>query len=213
MKQALIWDLDGTLFDSYPIYVRALQETMAELGHEIPSELIYQDVITYTIGHFIERMAEEKQIPQEQIKESYMQRGMAGNDLIQPMKHAKELLQRLSEMGVLNFVYTHKDITAVHVLENIGLLSYFDEVLTADSGFRRKPDPEAVLYLMDKYQLPAENTYYVGDRCLDIDCGWNAGIKSILFLPPDSPCVPNGRETHIVSDLLEIADIVKNEKE
>lgn len=209
-KKALIWDLDGTLLDSYPIYISSLREAMEELGVSVAEGEILRDVLTYTIGHFIKRMAKEYQLSEETIESSYLQRGMSRNLLIPPMQHAKELLQILRDMGVLNLVYTHKDQSALDVLKEIGLLPFFTDVLTGDSGFRRKPAPDAVNYLLEKYQLNKEDTYYVGDRCIDVDCGWNAGIKSILFLPEGSCVVPNGHETHIVKDLLEIAEIVKN---
>lgn len=180
-KKALIWDLDGTPLDSYPIYVPALREAMEELGISVAEEEIGQDVLTYSIGHFIKRMATEHQLPEEEIKSRYMTRGMARNLLIPPMYHAKELLQALTDMSALNFVYTHKDESALEVLKQIGLLPFFVDIVTGDSGFPRKPAPNAVTYLLEKHQLNKEDAYYVGDRCIDVDYGWNAGTKSILL--------------------------------
>lgn len=60
--------------------------------------------------------------------------------------------------------------------------SYFTEILTSQSGFERKPSPEAANYLLDKYQLDFEKTYYIGDRTLDVEFAQNSGIQSINFL-------------------------------
>ena len=84
-----------------------------------------------------------------------------------------------------------------------------EEILTMEDGFKRKPDPEAINYLVDKYNLNKNFTYYVGDRHLDIDSANNAGIRSIFFKPEDSYVEPTQRETHIVYDLIEIKDIIK----
>ena len=43
-------------------------------------------------------------------------------------------------------------------------------------------NPEGVDYLVDKYQLDRSETYYIGDRTLDVDLADNAGIGSINFL-------------------------------
>ncbi|WP_153055871.1 HAD-IA family hydrolase, partial [Streptococcus suis] len=56
---------------------------------------------------------------------------------------------------------------------------HFTEILTSDSGFARKPSPEALLFLIEKYGLNKENTYYIGDRLLDVETAINAGIQSI----------------------------------
>ena len=60
--------------------------------------------------------------------------------------------------------------------------------------------------------MDRDNTFYVGDRTLDIACAVNAGIKSVLYLPEDSYAVPDGRQTFIVKDLLDIRDILPMDK-
>ncbi len=58
----------------------------------------------------------------------------------------------------------------------------FTEILTNQSGFARKPSPEAATYLLDKYELDPRATYYIGDRTLDVEFAQNSGIQSINFL-------------------------------
>ena len=68
------------------------------------------------------------------------------------------------------------------ILRDLGLESYFTEILTSQSGFARKPSPEATNYLLDKYRLNPDNTYYIGDRTLDVEFAQNSGIQSLNFL-------------------------------
>ena len=98
------------------------------------------------------------------------------------MQGARDILTWGKEEGIAQFVYTHKGKNAYPILEDLGILSYFQEIVTTDNGFRRKPDPEGVDYLVDKYQLDRSETYYIGDRTLDVDLADNAGIVSINFL-------------------------------
>jgi len=58
----------------------------------------------------------------------------------------------------------------------------FTLIKGSQSGFERKPHPEAANYLLDKYQLDPESTYYIGDRTLDVEFAQNSGIQSINFL-------------------------------
>ena len=93
-------------------------------------------------------------------------------------------------------------------VENLDMLKYFTKILTIDDGFKRKPDPEAINYLIEEYNLDINNLFYVGDRDLDIESANNANIKSIFYKPENSYGEPTGEETYIVYDLLEIADLL-----
>ena len=92
------------------------------------------------------------------------------------------MLAWADQAGIQQFVYTHKGDNALTILRDLGLESYFTEILTSQSGFARKPNPEAATYLLDKYQLDPEKTYYIGDRTLDVEFAQNSGIQSINFL-------------------------------
>lgn len=91
------------------------------------------------------------------------------------------------------------------MLKNNGLIDYFDEIITSDNGFKRKPSPEALRYLIDKYSLKKESTYYIGDRSIDIECAKNAGVKSVLISTDEEE---NIDAEYVVGDLLEIQNII-----
>ena len=110
----------------------------------------------------------------------------------------------MKKQGARHFVYTHRGKTTDAVLNNLGLSECFTEVVTSQNGFARKPAPDALLYLMDKYRLDPKSTFYVGDRTIDMDCARNAGVRGILFLPEGSYCVPNGTENRIIHDLRDL---------
>ena len=207
-KTAFIWDLDGTLLDSYGIIVSSLQDAFREFGIDSDSEEIRREVIIRSVGDFITQKEKETGIPFEQVKARFSEINDSRKLNIPPMPHAAELLHCLRERSIPNFVFTHKGTSTQTVLKNIGLYDYFEEIITGKDGFPRKPDPAAVLYLIRKHDLDKSSTFYVGDRSLDIECAVNAGIKSILYLPEGSAAEPTGKETFIVKDLLEIKDLV-----
>ena len=72
------------------------------------------------------------------------------------MPGAREVLAWAKETEIQQFVYTHKGDNAFAILRDLGLKSYFTEILTSQSGFARKPSPEAATYLLDTYQLDPE---------------------------------------------------------
>ena len=206
---AYIWDLDGTLVDSYPAIIPATQRACTEFGLEFNADYIHNEIIRTSVGTFIEHEAAQHQLDPAPIKARFnvLNDDSIGN--IVAMPHAKEILQRLTEAGHSCFMVTHRGESCLRILRQTELLPYFTEIVTCLSGFPRKPAPDAILYLLEKYSLSKANCFYVGDRSLDIEAANKAGIGSILYLDPSSPGKATGMETYIVSDLLEIIDIIK----
>ena len=210
-KPVFIWDLDGTLIDSYDIIVDSLCRIYKEkIGIDLNREDVYKEAIRYSVGHFIQGMEKQTGIKFDELKDRYSQISGEEKLKIKPMKHALEILEYLKEQGIHSYVFTHRGKSTEPVLRNIRIYDYFDEIITSvDPAFNRKPLPDSINYLVDKYHLDRKNTYYVGDRSMDIECANNAHIKSIMYLPKDGYGLATGKETYIIEDLLDIKDIIK----
>ena len=206
---AFIWDLDGTLIDSYGVIVDSLYQIYKEKGFDIDKQEILHDVINESVLYFIMKMEARFGVPFEDLKDRYSIISHNAKNNIKAMKHAKEILKFIKDNNIPNYVFTHRGVTTESVLKNIGIYEYFDEIANSLSGFKRKPDPEGINYFVNKYHLDKNNTYYVGDRPMDILCADNAHVKSIMFMPTGSVAIPTGKETYIVKDLLQIKDIIK----
>ena len=209
MKASVIWDLDGTLLDSYGLIVDALYRIYKEKGVDISKQVILEDSINESVSYFIKKMEAKFNVPFDDLKDRYSSITHKEVLTIKAMNHSKEILEYLKSKGVNNYVFTHRGSTTEVVLRNIGIYDYFDYLVTSKDNFKRKPDPEGLNYIINKYHLDKNNTYYVGDRKIDIECAYNAHIKSIMFIPSSSPAKPTGKEDYIIKDLLDIKDIIK----
>ena len=203
---SFIWDLDGTLVDSYDVIAGSLYQVSNELNLNYDKTEIRKEVIRNSVSYFIDKIIAEKNIDFNVIKDRYSEITDLNNDKIVAMKNAILLLDKLNELGIKSYLFTHRGKSTNFVLENTKLSKYFKEVVTSKSGFKRKPEPDAINYLVNKYNLNKDNTYYVGDRSIDIMCANNANIKSILFLG-DGITKPSGKETYVIDDLIKILDI------
>lgn len=189
-----LWDLDGTLLDSYPVILNSLKTVLK--AQNMP--------ISETLGEEILRSSVRACLGTDELFGLYYAENERRQSDVKAMPGALETLKALSERGDKHFVYTHRGGSAFTVLGQNGLLPYFTEVLTAESGFPRKPDPTALLFLMEKHGFSADEACYVGDRALDIEAAKNAGIPAILYLPEGSPVRPGIGEARVVRDLREI---------
>ena len=88
-------------------------------------------------------------------------------------------MAQIIQQGGRNFLISHRDDQVLEILQKTQIDPYFTEVVTATNGFKRKPDPESMLYLKDKYQI--ESGLVIGDRPIDIEAGQAAGFSCYLF--------------------------------
>ena len=181
-KIAFIWDLDGTLLDSYEAILSGIEETFGQFAIPYDKEKVREFILKYSVQDLLVQVAEERKLDVEVLNQVRAQSLAEKNAQVVLMPGARDVLAWAEESGIQQFVYTHKGDNALTILRDLGLESYFMEILTSQSGFARKPSPEAATYLIDKYQLNHDNTYYIGDRTLDVEFAQNSRIQSINFL-------------------------------
>ena len=194
-KTAFIWDLDGTLLDSYEAILAGIEETYRQFSIPYNKEEVRAFILKYSVQDLLEQVAEERGLDPVKLNQVRAQSLAEKNAQVVLMPGAREVLAWADKQGIQQFVYTHKGDNALTILRDLGLDVYFTEILTSQSGFARKPSPEAATYLIDKYHLNPEQTYYIGDRILDIEFAQNSGIQSINFL--ESPAVCNRQISHL----------------
>jgi D-glycero-D-manno-heptose 1,7-bisphosphate phosphatase len=94
-----------------------------------------------------------------------------------------------NQSGVGRGYFTLSDVENVHqhiarelATENVSLLSIYVAPEAPDQPSRgRKPSPQFLFDARDEYDIDLERSYMVGDKLIDLECGWNAGVrKSIL---------------------------------
>ncbi|HFI0602001.1 TPA: HAD-IA family hydrolase [Streptococcus suis] len=179
MTPTFIWDLDGTLLDSYEAILAGIQETYEQYELPFDREEVKQFILRYSVKDLLVRDADKYGLNSDELNRVRATSLKEKNTQIPLMTGARDILDWTVEQGIQNFVYTHKSDNAFQVLEDLGVRHHFTEILTSDSGFARKPSPEALLFLIDKYGLEKAHTYYIGDRLLDVETAVNAGIRSI----------------------------------
>ena len=201
---AYIWDLDGTLLDSYGVITAAAVKAAAEAGVDDPEDYVLKTVKQGSLTVYLKDVSGRCGKPAETLAERYRFHTHQMDDRIGLIDGAKETLERLRRAGAVHFVYTHRGGSSGPILRRLGILDCFREVVTSAYGFSPKPSGDGVRYLLEKYGLDPGRTWYVGDRQLDVFCAKDAGVKALLYLPPGACVAATGREDRIVRDLGEI---------
>ncbi|MFN7141677.1 MAG: HAD hydrolase-like protein, partial [Limisphaerales bacterium] len=46
----------------------------------------------------------------------------------------------------------------------------------------RKPSPQFLFDARDEFGIDLANSYIIGDKFIDLECGWNAGVKKSILV-------------------------------
>lgn len=178
----LIWDFDGTLFDTYPALIRALERGLADYELVVPREDIAAmlrqtlDFCIHTLitDHGLELDAFESRV-------SFHHRQTALDD--QPLfPGVVRVLECFVAAGGCNTIFTHRAHESLwRFLDHHGIRSLFAGTLSVDEGYPRKPNPAGFNALIEKFQMPRAEVLVIGDRDLDIQAGLAAGVQTCLF--------------------------------
>jgi phosphoglycolate phosphatase len=175
----LIFDLDGTLTDSIPPAVDAIQAMQQELGYPVTSrDEINRHVgfgeLALVAGAIGTADPEKVAAARAAYYKHYTEEGLPNVPLYPNVKETLEFFSPKTKVIISN-----KRTEFVNILlQTHRLTGYFREVLGGDNAPCLKPDPCAIVELMKKYRVEPGRTLLVGDMTVDIETGKNAGIRT-----------------------------------
>ncbi len=182
----VIWDFDGTLFDTYPAWARSAIAVMKE-NYAISCD--YNNVIKMakvTASHCVNKLAADHNLDNKKLKEEIWNRYFEVSETEdKPFSGVQEACKHVSQIGC-NLLVTLRGSSSSYMhksLNKYGLKTYFREIISNNDGLPKKPDPASFNYLIAKYHLVKHETLGVGDRDLDVNAAVNAGITSCFFNP------------------------------
>lgn len=176
----VVFDWDGTLFDSTALIVRCIQSACADLGLAVPSD---RDA-SYVIGMGLHEALAHcvPGLPTERVGELALryrhhyfnrQHELTLFEGVLPMLH--DLKRRHHWLGVA----TGKSRRGLdEALATVQLRGLFDGTRTADET-RPKPHPLMLQELMAEFGVEPERTLMIGDTTHDLQLAANAGAASL----------------------------------
>lgn len=183
---SIIWDMGGTLVDTYPDVDRVLAGVVRSGGGDI--ELAEVASLTRRSRHeAIDILSRRFGIPPERFAEAYAELLASWQSSPPPaMAGAREAIAACRSGGGLNLVVTHRDRSSAQLLLDQLRLDIDDMVCLSD-GFPRKPDPAMMLEILRRNEIPARSCLAIGDRPIDGQAARAAGIDSYLLGSKDGP--------------------------
>jgi len=197
----LIWDVDGTLFDTYPAIARAFSLALQEHRAEVPLEQIV-DLARQSLGHCATTLAGQFGLDAAELTREFQRHYASIPATEQPPFHGvAHVCDYVVATGGRNYIVTHRGRESLQrLLVAHRMEKYFVDCLTADDGFPKKPDPAAFEELLRRHGLEREAVLAVGDREIDIVAGRAAGVQTCLF----GQVAPGVEPDYAINDFAEL---------
>ena len=176
----IVFDWDGTLYDSTALIARCIQAACADVGVPVPSDRDASYVIGMGLIDALQHAAPA--LPRERYAElgaRYRHHYFAREHEIAFFDGALAMLQALRTRGHRLGVATGKSRAGLdRALNTSALVGLFDATRTADET-ASKPDPRMLHELMRELGVAPARTLMIGDTTHDLLLAANAGTESI----------------------------------
>ncbi len=100
---------------------------------------------------------------------------------MQPVAGAKEFCGYAREKGYRIFVLSNASSSFYQYFQRFAPLDYFDGIVVSCDIHMIKPDVRIYQYLLDKYQLKPEESFFIDDMPGNVAGAEKAGIRGAVF--------------------------------
>ena len=205
----MMFDLDGTLVETAPEIMDAVNDTLGQFGLPLVSQQQVNDWIGHgTLSLLVNAVADRSGQSVEAVRsgdllrqmlpvyDGFYQQRCGTRSHLYP--HVREVLGSLRAQGVKLAVVTNKEGRYTQVVMDVHQLGpLFDAVVSGDTFSTKKPNPVGVLHCFEKFGVARERTLFVGDSSIDAATARNAGVP-VWLLPygynmgqPIEACAPD----------------------
>ena len=181
----IIWDFDGTLFNTYPHIASIITEIMKNHYNIDLNMNQVQEWCETSLKFCFNKLILDYNINKIEFQDLFSNKYMVNLESQQPpFPGVKEILTYIQKRGGKNFIVTHRgSVTLFKLLHYYNMEDIFEKVITNDDGFPNKPDPASFLYIIKEFQIPTEKVIAIGDRKIDVQTAHVIDIKSCYFNP------------------------------
>ncbi|MCS6875358.1 MAG: HAD-IA family hydrolase [Aquificaceae bacterium] len=180
--KAVLFDLDGTLIDSYKDIGIHLNKTLRQFGRQ---QVDIEDVKHMVGGgarELLSRFFSDELLEEalEVFREHYMAEPVC---YTKPFEGVEEALKYLKDRGIKLAVVTNKmESLSSFILEKLGLTDYFCCLVGGDTYPEKKPSPLPLLEVMKSVRVSPEEAIMIGDTDTDLKAGRLAGVNRGLAM-------------------------------
>jgi phosphoglycolate phosphatase len=209
----IIFDMDGTLVDSFHAIHGSLAEAMQAVG---VTPWDFKTTKTH-VGRGIEYLVEsavgeaKKQEAIGIFRKDYGETCLGRSTLL---PYVLETLALLKTSGRKLAVATNKPLEFTNkILDHLNVSVYFECIFGPEKVSRPKPHPDMLLAILGQFQLRENECLYVGDMPLDVETASRAGLDCLLLAtgPYAYPDLQRAVSVPVLKDFAEIPQFLQTD--
>ena len=182
--KAVVFDLDGVIFDSLAANIAFYNHILEHLGREPVAEQFSEVIHREAMQGSLKALVGEGEDMQRALAYWRTMDTSPFVKLLQLYPHARQTIERLRARCRVA-VATNRTATAIPSLKHFGLLELFDSVATPDTAGAAKPDPAMMHQVLRDLGLEAAQAVYVGDSTTDQGLCQACGVRLVAFRNPE----------------------------
>ena len=178
--RVVVFDLDGTLFDSLPGVLRAIRHALEPFESRPLTMDIFPNLGGPPERFFPGLLRDPSHAPAALARLSSF---VAENGWdASPYPGATVLLEDLVRAGFRTAVWTGRDrASTLELVQRHALGTLIAAEVCGDDLPSHKPDPEGMAVLLRRFSADPGETLFVGDSDVDVHSGEAAGVRTILI--------------------------------
>lgn len=197
-KQAILFDLDGTLIDTAPDFIRIIRAMCEKYNHAAPTDTAIRSQVSAGARAMVRLMFDDELHNVNDDDPRLLAYRQEFLDLYQAdicvdsrlFAGLDALLLELEQRGVAWGIVTNKPrYLAEELLAKLALDTRCSVLVCPEDVAMTKPDPEGLLMACDTLNVKPKNALYIGDHVRDIEAGKRAGMATVIagfgYIPPE----------------------------
>lgn len=218
MSKAVIFDMDGTLFDSEKLVIKCWEIVAKKYNIANIKDVCMKCLglnAKVTTGIFLDFYGQDFPYGEykKEMSDLFHKKAAEGELLLKP--GVVELLDDLKQEGYLLAVASStREEVVLKELAMTGILDYFHQVVGGNRVERSKPEPDIFLLAAANLGVEAKECIVIEDSYNGIRAAHRAGMRPIMV--PD--LVPADQEMSTLSEIVlpslhEVKEYISNQKE
>jgi len=183
MLKGAIFDHDGLMFDTEKIWQKNWQKEASAMGIILPEEFKYEicgssgDLMNAVIKKYY-GVKDGREIINRVVECVHQDEAVS----IEEMKGLRDILTMFEKHGVVMAVASSSPEAMIRKnLENAGIASYFQAVVSGQHVAHGKPDPDIFLLAAEKMHIDPQECYVFEDAMNGVKAGFAAGCRTIMI--------------------------------
>ena len=170
--KSLIFDLDGTLLDSFSVHFEVYKSMFKHFGVAFDESIFFQ---SYSPNWYL--TYEAMGLPEEKWKSADAYWVREAKKFYPPLvSGARETLSALKKRFVLGLVTSGSKDRVMTDLKQTELIAFFETIVTGDDVKKPKPHPEGLEMALSTLQIKPDEAVYIGDALADFQMAKAAGV-------------------------------------